>query len=200
VLPFRALGQREATAFTEGIHGDVLTRLSGVSGLRAISRTSVQQYRDTKKTIPEIGRKLGVHWVLEGEVQEVAGQFRMNARLVNAREDRQVWAQDYWGALTAEEVFQIQSEITKKIVRALEAELTPEEVERVEHRPTEDLEAYRLYAQGRGHLDERTEGAYAGRSTTSSRPSSRTPVTRWPGPASPTPSRCSSSTATPHPK
>ena len=157
VLPFEALGQQEASAFTEGIHGDVLTRLSNVSDLRTISRTSVRQYRNTEKTIPEIGSALGAHWVLEGEVQEAAGQFQINARLVNVGEDRQVWAEDYQGSLTAETIFQIQGAITKKIVRALEAKLSPEEQERVEQQPTENLDAYRLYVQGRGHLDERTE-------------------------------------------
>lgn len=157
VLPFETLGRQEPNPFTEGIHGDVLTRLSNVSDLQVISRTSVRRYRNTEKAIPEIGRELEARWVLEGEVQEAAGQFQINTRLINVREDRQVWARDYRGSLTAENVFEIQGDITKKIVRALEAELTPEEEKRVEQQPTESLEAYRLYVQGRGHLDERTE-------------------------------------------
>ncbi|GMQ81048.1 MAG: hypothetical protein BMS9Abin05_0478 [Rhodothermia bacterium] len=157
VLPFETLGRLESSPFTEGIHGDVLTRLSNISDLRVISRTSVRQYRNTEKTIPEIGRELGVKWLLEGDVQEAGGQVRVNARLVETQEDRQVWAKDYQEELTAENVFLIQGEITKKIVRALEIQLTPEEQQRIEQVPTENLVAYRLYVQGRVFLNERTE-------------------------------------------
>jgi TolB-like protein/Flp pilus assembly protein TadD len=157
VLPFETLGAREPTAFTDGIHGDLLTRLSSVEGLQVISRTSVRAYRDTDGALHRIARELGVEWVVEGEVQEVEDQVRVNARLVNARTDRQVWARDYRRVLTAETLFQIQSEIAEAISRSLETELTSAEKERVERRPTENLDAYRLYAQGRGHLDQRTE-------------------------------------------
>jgi len=157
VLPFETLGAQEPTAFTDGIHGDLLTRLSGVEGLQVISRTSVRTYRDTDTALHRIARELGVTWVVEGEVQEVEEQVRVNARLVNARTDRQVWARNYQRVLTAENLFQIQSEIAGAIAQSLEMELTSAEKERVERRPTENLDAYRLYAQGRGHLDQRTE-------------------------------------------
>lgn len=157
VLPFETIGATETSAFTDGIHGDLLTRLSNVGGLQVISRTSVRRYRDTDKVLHRIARELGVTWVVEGEVQEVGEQVQVNARLVNARTDRQVWARDYRRVLTAEDLFQIQSEITEAIAQSLEMELTSAEKERVERRPTENLDAYRLYAQGREHLDQRTE-------------------------------------------
>lgn len=157
VLPFEPLGVHPSRGFSEGVHGDLLTRLSNVSGLKVISRTSVRRYRNTEKSVAEIGTELNAAWVLEGEVQEVADQVQVNARLVDSRADRQVWAGDYLRKLTAENLFQIQGEITREIVRSLEMELTPEEVERVEQRPTKNLEAYRLYAQGRGSLEQRTE-------------------------------------------
>jgi Serine/threonine protein kinase len=157
VLPFQTIGATEATAFTDGIHGDLLTRLSSVEGLQVISRTSVRTYRDTDKALHRIARDLGVTWVVEGEVQEAGEQVQVNARLVNARTDRQAWARDYRRVLTAENLFQIQSEIASAIAQSLEMELTSAEKERVERRPTENLDAYRLYAQGREHLDQRTE-------------------------------------------
>lgn len=160
VLPFETLTSEPASSFTEGIHGDLLTRLSNVSDLRAISRTSVRRYRNTHKTLRQVGRELGARWILEGEVQQAGDRFQMNTRLVHVRDDRQVWARDFRGTLTAENLFQVQSEIAKGIVRGLEAKLTPEEQERVEQRPTENLDAYRLYVQGRGHLDERTEEGF----------------------------------------
>ena len=157
VLPFETLGASQASAFAEGIHVDLLTRLSRIADLQVISRTSVRRYRSTEKTIAEIGAALNTSWILEGEVQEIAGQVQVSVRLVNARTDRQLWARDYRRTLTAEHLFQIQGEITKEIARSLEAELTPEEQKRVARRPTENLDAYRLYAQGRGNLDQRTE-------------------------------------------
>ena len=157
VLPFETLGQEKATAFTDGVHADVLTRLSSVSDLSVISRTSVMRYRTSEKTLPTIARELGVTWVLRGEVQEIGNEVQVSARLVNARTDRQVWAKSYRRELTAENLFQIQSEVTKQIVLSLEMQLSPEEERRVERTPTVDLDAYRLYIQGRAQLDQRTE-------------------------------------------
>lgn len=157
VLPFETLGAEKATAFTDAVHGDVLTRLSSVSELHVISRTSVLSYRRTEKPLPAIASELNVRWVLGGEVQEIAGQVQVHARLVDAGEDRQVWAERYRRQLTAENLFDIQSEITKRITGSLEARLTSRERREVERAPTGDLEAYRRYAQGRGMLDQRTE-------------------------------------------
>jgi len=157
VLPFDTIGATEATAFTDGIHGDLLTQLSSLSGFQVISRTSVRQYRDSEKPVREIARELDVQWILEGEIQEAGGQVQVNTRLINAQADQQVWARDYRRDLTAENLFDIQGELTEEIAHSLKAELTPEEKRQVEHRPTENLAAYRLCAQGRKHLDQRTE-------------------------------------------
>lgn len=157
VLPFETMGSDAATAFTDGVHGDLLTRLSSLSGLSVTSRTSVMQYRRPEKSLPVIARRLGVAWILHGEVQEAAGRVQVHARLVDARTDRQVWAESYRRELTAAQLFEIQGEITRRIAGALETRLSPEEERRVARVPTESLEAYRLYAQGRDALDRRTE-------------------------------------------
>jgi TolB-like protein/Flp pilus assembly protein TadD len=157
VLPFEALGQQEPGPFAEGMHDELLTRLSNVSGLMVISRTSVQQYRNTNKTTAEIARELGVKWVVEGGVQEMSDQIQVNAQLIDPRTDTHAWAKSYRRDLTAADLFAIQTEITTEIARSLEARLSPEERERLERRPTEDLEAYRLYVQGRPRIDQRTE-------------------------------------------
>ncbi|MBW3660179.1 MAG: tetratricopeptide repeat protein [Gemmatimonadetes bacterium] len=159
VLPFETIGESADPTFTEGIHGDVLTRLSGLSGLDVISRTSVMRYRDREKSPPEIAEELGVAWVLQGEVQQVGDRVQVNARLVDAREDRQVWAENYGRELTAANVFEIQRQITLQIVGALETRLTREEEAAIASEPTGDLEAYRLYVHGRGLLDQRTEAS-----------------------------------------
>jgi serine/threonine-protein kinase len=157
VLPFETLGQEQATAFTDGVHADVLTRLSSVSDLSVTSRTSVMRYRTSEQALPTIARELGVTWVLRGEVQETGNEVQVSARLVNARTDRQVWAQSYRRELTAANLFEMQSEITAQIARALETQLSPEEEQQVARTPTQNLDAYRLYVQGRGLLDQRTE-------------------------------------------
>lgn len=95
VLPFHTLGSDKANAFTDGIHLDVMTRLSNVSDLHVISRTSVKAAESSEKTLPEIAEALGASWVLRAEVQEVGSDVQINARLVNAKDDRQVWAQNY---------------------------------------------------------------------------------------------------------
>ena len=165
VLPFEAIGHGENGGFSEGIHGDVLTRLSNISDLRVISRTSVRQYRAAETPTTEIGEELGAGWVLEGEVQEAGGRVQVNARLINAQSDQEAWARRYQRELTAENLFEIQEEITRDIANALEAELTPGEKDRIAGAPTEDLRAYRLYVQGRQELAQRGFGydAHVGR-------------------------------------
>ena len=157
VLPFEALGEAEPDVFTEGIHDDLLTRLSNISGLIVISRTAVQRYRDTERTTGEIARELGVRWVLEGGVQEMGEEIQVNAQLIDPRTEAHVWAESYREDLTARSLFELQSEITRRIADALETRITPAEATRVDRVPTEELEAYRLYVRGRTLMESRDE-------------------------------------------
>ena len=157
VLPFETLGLEKATAFTDAIHGDILTRLSNVAELRVTSRTSVMKFRNPQRLLPQIARELGVEWVLSGEVQEDTNRIKVSVRLVKAHEDSQVWGECYWKELTAENLFQIQADITNQIAEALQARLTTEERNAIEQSQTKDLESYCLHAQGRWSLDQRTE-------------------------------------------
>jgi len=157
VLPFDYLGPGEATAFTDGVHGDLLTRLSHISDLTVTSRTSVMRYRSTEASLPAIATELGVAWVLHGEVQEAGDQVQVNARLVRAETDQQMWAESYRRQLTAANLFEIQAEITRQIAGALESQLSPLEERQVDRAPTASLDAYRRYAEGREGLDQRTE-------------------------------------------
>jgi len=157
ILPFETPGSEKSTAFTNGIHGDLLTRLSAVGDVQVISRTSVRKYANTQKTVKEIGDELNADWLLEGDVQENSGKIQLNVRLINARNDIQRWSKNYRRKLSAENLFQIQTKITKEIADALKAELTPEEKKRVEQQPTANLAAYRLYMQGYSWVEQRTE-------------------------------------------
>lgn len=156
VLPFETKGEANPT-FTDGIHSDVLTRLSGVSGLDVIARSSVLRYRGGERSAREIADELGAGWILGGEVHQVGDRVRVFARLVDAPRDRQVWAEAYSRELTAANLFEIQRQITRQIVAALETQLTPRELAAVQRPVTENLDAWRLYNQGRGLLVDRTE-------------------------------------------
>lgn len=157
VLPFESVGGDTIRPFARGIHDDLLTRLSRVSDLQVISRTSVLQYDDTDAPLPDIARDLGVKWIVEGTIQQVDNQVQVTAQLINAQTDTHAWAQNYQRELTSENLFAIQNELTKKITRSLEATVTAPEANRIERRPTENLAAYRLYVQGRALLDQRSD-------------------------------------------
>jgi len=156
VLPFETIGSNQATAFTDGVHGDVLTRLSQLSDLRVVSKTSVMRYRSSTLSLPAIARELQVTWVLGADVQEAGDQVQVNARLMHAQRDEQVWAESYRRDLTAENLFQIQADVTERVVAELQAQLSPQERRAVARVPTGDLDAYRLYVRGRALLEQRT--------------------------------------------
>lgn len=158
ILPFEELGKHEDTSnFAGGLHNDLLTRLSGVSALHVISRTSVLQYRKTSKNISQIAEELGAGTVVEGSIQFRSGRMRLNIQLLDVENNRHIWAETYDREFTAEHFFDIQSELALKITDSLKARLTPGERKRVaEWAPTDDLEAHRLYTYGRRQLDKRT--------------------------------------------
>ena len=134
--------------FADGMHDDVLTQLSKIDSLTVISRTSVMQYAGTTKPIPEIAGELGVATILEGGIQRPANRVRVNVQLIEASTDKHLWAETYDEEMTAANVFAIQSDLAKKIARALKATLTPETEARIDAKPTESLEAYDLYSRG----------------------------------------------------
>jgi len=150
VLPF---ANRSADAadefFVEGIHDDILTQLAKIGALRVISRTSVMQYKDTIKTLGQVGRELGVGKVVEGAVQRAGDRVRVTVQLIDTGTDEHIWAENYDRELTAANIFAIQSEVAGTIARALEASLTPGEQRQLARRGTENLAAYELYMQGR---------------------------------------------------
>jgi TolB-like protein len=157
VLPFTNLTQEEKNdPFTNGIHDDLLTHLSRIASLKTTSRTSVMQYKGSTKTIPEIAAELGVATVLEGGVQRVGNRVRINAQLIDAVADEHLWAEQYDRELTAANVFEIQSEIAKAIADQLQATLTTKEQQRLDHVPTQNIEALDAYFIGRTLLEERT--------------------------------------------
>lgn len=150
VLPFTNMSSgQENQYFCDGLHDDLLTHLSQMGNTKVISRTSVLRYRDTEKPIPEIASQLGVTHILEGSFRRADNQIRVNVQLINAQSDDHVWSEIYDRELNSESVFNIQTEVTKKIAAALNANLTEGQRVAVEDKPTSSLEAYEAYLKGR---------------------------------------------------
>jgi TolB-like protein/Tfp pilus assembly protein PilF len=148
VLPFENMSvDKDNAFFSDGMHQDVLTNLSLIPGLHVTSRTSVLQYRGTTKSIKEIGRELGVAFVLEGSVQREANMVRVTGQLIDTRTDRQVWAKAFDRNLN--EIFAIQSELAQAIANALQAAISPTNQRLIERHPTENLAAYDLWLKAR---------------------------------------------------
>ena len=161
VLPFERLGAEAADdAFADGLHHDLLTRLSRSGNLKVISRTSVLRYRARERSIPALARDLGAGTVVEGSIQKAGDRVRLYVQLVDTTDDTHLWAERYDRRLTPRDLFDIQEELVERIAESLRTELqsvTAPERESSRPMPTEDLEAYRLHAHGRFRLDERTE-------------------------------------------
>jgi TolB-like protein len=156
VLPFtsRSLEPQNAL-FADGIHDDLLTKLANISALKVISRTSVMEYRDTTKNLRQVAEELGVDTVLEGAVQRVGDNVRVNAQLIDAQTDEHIWGKTYDYVLSAENIFAIQSDISEEISNALKATLTDNERSRLAIIPTKSLAAYSAFTLGRSDLYER---------------------------------------------
>jgi TolB-like protein/DNA-binding SARP family transcriptional activator/predicted Zn-dependent protease len=151
VLPFSDLGGDATSAyFADGIHEDLLMHLSRIGSLRVISRTSVLPYRDGGKRVKQIGRELGVGYVVEGSVRRDGGRVLITAQLIDARSDHHLWADQYHRDLV--DIFAVQGEIAERISSALQVRLTPAEQRRAATPPTGSLTAYDLYLQALDHL------------------------------------------------
>jgi TolB-like protein len=146
VLPFANFSSDQANEyFADGIQDDVLTNLAKISALKVISRTSVLPYRGQTHNIREIGKALNVATVLEGSVRREGKRVRINVQLIDASNDRHLWAQVYDRELT--DMFAVQSDLAREIAGALKATLAPGEQERIERKPTQNGDAYLLYQE-----------------------------------------------------
>jgi len=150
VLPFKNLGASEDQYFSDGLTEEITSRLAAVAGLGVISRTSADQYRNTNKTLRQIGQELGAGYVLEGSVRwEKAGgksRIRVTPQLIQVTDDRHLWADRYDADLA--DVFQIQGQIAEQVTSALNIALAEPERRAIAAKPTENLGAYDLYLQG----------------------------------------------------
>ena len=144
-------GQEEDVYFTDGIHDEILTRMSRIRGLRVISRQSVVQFRESPLPIGEIATALGVRYILEGALLRAGDSVRLNVQLIDAETDDYAWAASYDRRLSVANLLTLQAEIAQAVADALRARVTAEEQEGLQRMGTEDLEAYDFFLQGRSY-------------------------------------------------
>ena len=159
VLPFDNISpDPEDSYFADGIHDEVLARLSKIRDLKVISRTSVMRYGvKDRPALPEIAAALGVANILEGSVRLAGNRVRITAQLIEAESDAHLWSETYDRSL--EDIFEIQSDVAQQIASALKSKLTVDEAARIAAHPTDNLEAYNLFLLGRFHLMKAFESA-----------------------------------------
>jgi TolB-like protein len=148
VLPFKVIGEEEGEFLASGLHDDLLTRLAKLEAFKVISRTSMMEYRDTTKNMRDIGKELGVGYILEGAVQALGNRVRINAQLISAEDDRHLWAETYDRELTAANLFDIQGQLAVAIAGQLQTTLSKSARKLLADSPTESTEAYAAYLKG----------------------------------------------------
>ena len=152
VLPFQNMsGDPEQEYFADGMVEDIITDLSKVSALNVASRNSAFTFKGKSVEVPEVGRKLGVSYVLEGSVRKAGNRVRITAQLLEAASDTHVWAERWDRDLT--DIFALQDEISQAIVAALKLKLLPQEKKALEKRGTANAEAYDLCLMARNLYD-----------------------------------------------
>jgi serine/threonine protein kinase/tetratricopeptide (TPR) repeat protein len=155
VLPLKNLsGDREQEYFSDGMTEELITNLGKISALRVISRTSVMQYKDTKKTVPTIARELNVDAVVEGAVLRSGDRVRINAQLIHGPTDRHLWAESYERGLR--DVLALQSEVAQAIANQIRVNLTSQEQTRLASRRPVDPAAHEAFLRGRFYFDKWT--------------------------------------------
>ncbi len=148
VLPLENMSPDPENAFfADGVQEDILTNLSKIKELLVISRSSTLQYRNPERNLKQIGEELGVRYLVEGSVRRVATQVLVTAQLIDTQTDGHIWAESYNREL--DDIFAIQAEVAKQIAGQLKAALSPEEIEKIDRRPTENQEAYDYYVKAR---------------------------------------------------
>jgi len=148
VLPLENLSRDpEQDYFADGMTETLITNLSRIDTLRVVSRTSVMQYKGTKKTLPEIAKELNVDGVVEGSVMRSGTRVRITAQLLEARTDRHVWADTYDRDLG--DVLKLQSEVAQAVAQQVRIQLTPEQQARFRSAPAVNPKAYEAYLKGR---------------------------------------------------
>jgi TolB-like protein/DNA-binding SARP family transcriptional activator/Tfp pilus assembly protein PilF len=160
VLPFSDMSpEQDNEYFSNGLTEEIITGLSGVPGLKVISRTSAMHYAGSDKPLRQIAEELNVAHVLEGSVRQSGDRVRITAQLIDARRDEHLWAQTYDDDLR--DIFQVQEQIARQVVQALQVELGERGQTVLVREGTRDPEAYQLYRRARYLWNTRTREGHA---------------------------------------
>ena len=156
VLPFTNMSpDRDDEYFADGTTEELISTLSNISNLTVISRTSIMQYKRTKKNLADIGKELKAGTMLEGSVRKAGNRVRITVQLLDAIEDKHLWSQSYDREL--HDVFAVQSDIAASVAEALKVKLLAEDASQIQKKPTKNTEAYLLYLKGREYWNRRSE-------------------------------------------
>lgn len=147
VLPFKNDSNDSTNVYLiNGLMESILNNLQKIEDLKVISRTSAEKYRNTSRTIPEMSKELNANYFVEGSGQKIGDQILLNIQLIEGTTDKHLWSQQY--KRKAGDIFELQREIAKNIAEEIQAIITPEEAQRIEKNPTENLVAYDLFLKG----------------------------------------------------
>ena len=158
VLPFENLGPADQEYFAVGMTDEIASRLSAVSGLGVVASRATRRYAGTRRSMREVGRELGIDYVLVGSVRwngPSSRQVRITLELLRAQDERQIWSTTYDRVI--DDVFDVQSDIAGQVVDKLGVTLAQGERQRLSARPAANHEAYTLYLKGRYYWNKRTE-------------------------------------------
>ncbi len=148
VLPFVSMsGDVDNEYFSDGLSEELLNGLAKLNDLQVAGRTSSFQFKGSNPDLRDVGEQLGVQHILEGSVRKSGNRLRITAQLIQADNGFHLWSETYDRELTANDVFDIQEEITRKVVEELKIRLLPEEDKVIDERPTNDIEAYNAFLE-----------------------------------------------------
>jgi non-specific serine/threonine protein kinase len=147
-------GAKEDEYLRDGITEDVITELSKIRGLNTFSRPTVLAFRDKPVTPVQIGQQLGAGYVLTGTVRRAGSRLRISAQLIDTHTDFPLWSERFDREM--KDVFEVQDEMARKIAEALRVTLSPQELEALADKPTENLQAYDLYLRGKRYARRQT--------------------------------------------
>jgi len=157
VLPFENRSPNEDDIFfVDGIHDDILAQLSKIRSIKVISRPSTERFKQSSLSVSEIGEMLNADVILNGAVQRSGERVRVTVQLISAVDDEQVWSETYDRTLNAEDIFRIQSEIAATVAVEMRATLTVAEQNRIDAKPTDNIEAYEAYLVGKSRIAQLT--------------------------------------------
>src|SRR5262245_29040733 len=157
-LPFVNLsGDPEQEYFADGVVEDIITELSRIRWLFVIARNSSFTYKGRAVDVKQVGRELGVRYVLEGSMRKAANRVRITGQLIDTSTGAHLWADRFEGTLN--DIFELQDQITESVVGAIAPQLERAEIERAKRKPTESLDAYDYYLRAMAHLHRGTREA-----------------------------------------